>query len=299
MWNWLPAFRAVAETEHIQQAARALHTSPSAVSRTIRLLEDALGQALFHRAARGLRLTGAGRDLLEAVREAMDRVEAGLHGDRAGTVRICGTAPVTLLFLGAALTRLRASHPDVVPSVERHEPGACVQAILAGLLDVAFVHAAATHPQLSCVRAGSFTNGVYCGPGHPLWGARPRLAELLAFRFAVPVAEDGGVAACDGWPAELPRRAGALVVDVATAAVMASRGDLLAVLPDALARAGGALWRVPLEIVPSTTVHALRRTAAGRAAVSDLVVAAVVAAMRDADAEVNDDHDSNRAAQSL
>ena len=41
IWNWLPAFRAVAETEHLPTASDLLHVTPSALSRTIRLLEQA------------------------------------------------------------------------------------------------------------------------------------------------------------------------------------------------------------------------------------------------------------------
>ncbi len=48
-WNWLPAFRAVAETEHLPTAAEALFVSPSALSRAIRLLEKDVGQPLFRR----------------------------------------------------------------------------------------------------------------------------------------------------------------------------------------------------------------------------------------------------------
>ena len=44
-WSWLPAFSAVAETQHLPSAALKLHVSPSALSRTIRLLEDDLGEA--------------------------------------------------------------------------------------------------------------------------------------------------------------------------------------------------------------------------------------------------------------
>ena len=42
LWSWLPGFRAVAETQHLPTASKQLHVGASALSRTIRLLEEAL-----------------------------------------------------------------------------------------------------------------------------------------------------------------------------------------------------------------------------------------------------------------
>lgn len=56
----LHAFWAVAKESHLTRAAERLHVSPSALSTQVRALEDALGQPLFERQARALRLTEAG-----------------------------------------------------------------------------------------------------------------------------------------------------------------------------------------------------------------------------------------------
>ena len=52
LWSWLPAFRTVAETEHLPTAARMLELSPSALSRSVKQLEDSLGRPLFTREGR-------------------------------------------------------------------------------------------------------------------------------------------------------------------------------------------------------------------------------------------------------
>src|SRR2546428_9641776 len=78
VWSWLPAFRAVAETQHVGKAAKLLRVTPPAVSRTVRLLEDYIGAQLFSRAGRQLVLNSAGAPLLAPIREAMRPVEAGL-----------------------------------------------------------------------------------------------------------------------------------------------------------------------------------------------------------------------------
>lgn len=60
-YHHLHGFWAVAKEGHLTRAADRLHVSPSALSTQIRQLEDELGQALFERQARSLRLTEAGR----------------------------------------------------------------------------------------------------------------------------------------------------------------------------------------------------------------------------------------------
>src|SRR5215208_4314626 len=75
VWAWLPAFRAVAETEHLPSAALELGVVPSSLSRAIKLLEDELGVVLFDRSGKALVLNDAGRALLSAVRDAMRIVD--------------------------------------------------------------------------------------------------------------------------------------------------------------------------------------------------------------------------------
>jgi LysR family transcriptional activator of nhaA len=60
-YHHLHGFWAVAKEGHLTRAAQRLHVSPSALSTQIHQLEDALGQALFERQARTLKLTEAGR----------------------------------------------------------------------------------------------------------------------------------------------------------------------------------------------------------------------------------------------
>jgi len=57
----LHAFWAVAREGHLTRAAERLHVAPSALSTQIRQLEDQLGQLLFERSRRQLRLTEAGQ----------------------------------------------------------------------------------------------------------------------------------------------------------------------------------------------------------------------------------------------
>ena len=60
-WDKLRIFHAVAEAGSFTHAGEALHLSQSAVSRQVAGLEQSLGCSLFHRHARGLRLTEQGQ----------------------------------------------------------------------------------------------------------------------------------------------------------------------------------------------------------------------------------------------
>lgn len=80
LWSWLPAFRATAETGSLSAAARLLSVSPSAVSRSLRLLEAEIGAPLFVRSeGEALRVNAAGEKLAQQVRGAMRLIDDGLR----------------------------------------------------------------------------------------------------------------------------------------------------------------------------------------------------------------------------
>lgn len=59
----LKTFLHLAESRHFGRSARAMHVSPSTLSRQIQRLEDDLGQPLFVRDNRTVTLTEAGEEL--------------------------------------------------------------------------------------------------------------------------------------------------------------------------------------------------------------------------------------------
>lgn len=84
--SWLATFVAVAEDLHFGRAAERLRLSPSAVSRHIRLLEDALHTTLFRRTSRSVILTPEGRRVYGAIAVPVATIEEALRrrpGDRS------------------------------------------------------------------------------------------------------------------------------------------------------------------------------------------------------------------------
>ena len=75
----LAAFIAVAEHLSFRVAASRLDVSPSALSHTMRQLEERVGVRLLHRTTRSVALTDAGRRLLERLRPAIDEIDGALE----------------------------------------------------------------------------------------------------------------------------------------------------------------------------------------------------------------------------
>ena len=73
----LKAFEAAARSESFTQAADELCVTQGAVSQQVKALEEALQIKLFKREHQRLVLTTAGREYLDVVRDALDRIAAG------------------------------------------------------------------------------------------------------------------------------------------------------------------------------------------------------------------------------
>ena len=75
LWQ-LRTFRVVAETLNFTRAAEQLNLTQSAVSHQIKALETELGEPLFIRAKRGVRLSEPGKLVLEHAQRILDEAEA-------------------------------------------------------------------------------------------------------------------------------------------------------------------------------------------------------------------------------
>jgi len=115
--NWLRTFEAAARQLSFTAAARELHLTQAAVSQHVKLLEQHLGQRLFERLARSVRLTAAGEAYQPRLAELFDRLAdetAGLFGSRReGTLTVRASAAFSALWLAPRVTRFRAVHPEI------------------------------------------------------------------------------------------------------------------------------------------------------------------------------------------
>jgi len=266
IWPWIPAFRVVAETEHLPTAASRLHVSPSALSRTVKLVEDTLGEELFVRSSRRIVLNAAGQRLLQAIRRSMTSLEHSMHHvlerDFTGEYRVSSLGVLTDFFVLPALLELHAEKPGVIPCLTTLQSRDANRALANGQIEVAFYYDATTMPGIYCRSIGSLGNSLYCGVGHPLFGKRgATLDDIGPHDFSVAAIGDRGTP-MDGWPVDVPRRIGFQIMMLSTNHRIALSGKFVCVLPDIVAFAdwkAGKLWRLDPSPVPQTTVYAACR----------------------------------------
>jgi len=115
----LEIIRAVAETGSFTGAGEKLHVSQSAISRQILLLEAELGEPVFHRLGRRVRITPAGETLLQlghrVFRDVQDTVSAISETREAlrGSIGLVGGMTVCLYVFPLLLAEVRRIHPSL------------------------------------------------------------------------------------------------------------------------------------------------------------------------------------------
>ncbi|MFB4303571.1 LysR family transcriptional regulator [Actinomadura sp. NTSP31] len=187
--------REVARLGSMTAAARSLAYTQPAVSHHIARLEAEVGTPLVVRHGRGVRLTEAGRILVEHVEDVLARMDdaeeriAAVAGLRAGRVRIAVFPTAAAALLPAALAGLRDRAPGVTVTLMDAEPPQALAALRAGEVDVAVVF---NHEYLPPDTDARFREAVLCQDpirialpaGHRLAAGPVRLADLAEETWA-------------------------------------------------------------------------------------------------------------------
>jgi DNA-binding transcriptional LysR family regulator len=122
-WDKLRVFHAVAEAGSFTHAGERLTLSQSAVSRQISTLEDSLRVKLFHRHARGLKLTEQGEHLFETAHEVFAKLAmaeahiADVKEKPQGPLRITTTVAFGSIWLTPRIKEFVELYPDIEVSL--------------------------------------------------------------------------------------------------------------------------------------------------------------------------------------
>ncbi|WP_119157811.1 LysR family transcriptional regulator [Caldimonas tepidiphila] len=193
----LKALLAVAVAGSEARAAQALGVSQPSVHGALRELERQLGLTLFHKSARGTRLTFAGEALLRRVKLACAEARA-MEGDIAawrGEIRgriVIGALPLSVsIFLPRAVDALRRRHPEVEILITDGTYESLMQKLLEADVDI-ILGALRTGAVSAEVRQEVLFEdelAVVARVGHPCLSApSPDLGELLRWEWVVPLA---------------------------------------------------------------------------------------------------------------
>ncbi len=138
-------FKAVADTGNISATAKSLYLSQSAVSQSIKSLENSLGVHLFSRSRRGVSLTSDGHTLYEYVSGALSMLEAGenrLNESREltrGELTIAASNTLTETYLLRFLQAYHHDYPGVKVRILNGTSRRVMQYLNNGTCDLAFV----------------------------------------------------------------------------------------------------------------------------------------------------------------
>jgi DNA-binding transcriptional LysR family regulator len=137
----LEILQAIAETGSFTACGRKLHVSQSAISRQIALLEDELGEPLFLRVGRQVRMTPAaetlvqlGQRVFQDVRDTVGAITDRTHTLR-GTLRLAGGMTVCLYVFPPLLKHMKKVHPQLDIRLTTGTAARSVEEIRAGRVD--------------------------------------------------------------------------------------------------------------------------------------------------------------------
>ncbi|MFF6956520.1 LysR substrate-binding domain-containing protein [Streptomyces sp. NPDC008317] len=253
----LEYFVTVADEAGFTRAATALHVAQPGISAQVRQLERELGQPLFDRSGRTVRLTEAGRAVLPYARAALDAVAGARLAAQELTGLVRGRVAIgTVTSLGADtdVPGMLAGFHDAYPGVEITLGEDTSDRLLAGLragrYDLAFAGIAGEPPEgigTQTVIDDALVAAV--APGDPLAGRRTMPVKALDGRPLIVLPTGTGLrAAVDtacaaaGFTPRIAFEAG----NPEVLAALAERGLGVALLPAGLAASRPGLRVLPL-----------------------------------------------------
>lgn len=186
----LRCFGTVAQTGNLADAAVQLGRTQSAISMTLKQLEDHLGQRLFENERKN-RLTSLGKDVFalaqHELRQFDDTVNAIETAASAphGLLRIASIPSVAGLAFPSAIETLTTRHPGLKVELRDTDTEQVIDALLRGQADFGI---ASGHQSLNGIRHEPLFEdpfGLICAPGHALATMKnpPTINDVMAAGF--------------------------------------------------------------------------------------------------------------------
>ncbi len=192
----LRIFVAVAEKQHVTQAASELNLTQSATSAAVAALETRYGIKLFDRIGRGIALTQTGRDFLVEARAVLARAKAAaqvlndLAGLKRGSLTIAASQTVANYWLPGRIQAFHAAHPGIDLRITMANTEQVARAVHEGSADLGFVEGEVEDASLAIKGIDGDSLVVVVGMKHP-WVGRTRITPKDLLTTAWVLREHG------------------------------------------------------------------------------------------------------------
>ncbi|MEU3568941.1 LysR family transcriptional regulator [Kitasatospora sp. NPDC036755] len=250
----LRGFLAVAEERQFTRAASRLHVTQPTLSRTIRVLEEQMGERLLDRTTRRVALTLAGERLYRDLSELLPRLDAALRSsDARVALRLVFAWGLPGTWLREAVVRFEEATGVQVDLIRRDNPLAELER---GEADAALAWGRVPSPSLPAVTILHEARIAAVGRGS-VWAARGWIDwfEFVDIPLVANVVSDATPP--EEWVSERRPRVAARVgnLEEGLEAVAADRG--IAVVPEAVARryAHPSVVFIPVRHAPAVPLN--------------------------------------------
>lgn len=139
----LTGFLHLCDTKSYTRAAKAMHASPSALSRIIQRLEEDIGQPLFIRTNKAVTLTPAGKTLLPVAREILQlwhTIKANINEHASllgGKLTLFCSVTASYSHLPELLARFRQQYPNIELQLLTGDPAQAEEKVQDNSADIA------------------------------------------------------------------------------------------------------------------------------------------------------------------
>lgn len=189
-------FDALCETLNFTRAAERLHVTQSTLSHQIRQMEDELGEALFDRRNKMVRITEAGELFRSFANSALSNIDQGINALKIGTeqtegeIRIGATASFSSQVMPACVADFWQQYPGVRVSLDEASGAALEQRVASGDLDMAVSYRPTQHEDLWFEPLLTEQLKLVVPPDHPL-GQRRRVRMIELHQMRMVLASPG------------------------------------------------------------------------------------------------------------
>ena len=186
----LRCFSIVAQTGNLADAAIRLGRTQSAISMTLKQLEEHLGQRLFE-GERKSNLTPMGEEIFELARQQLRRFDETIDAIETtanaplGLLRIASVPSVACLVFPTAIEELVRLHPGIKVELRDADTERVIDALLRGQVDLGVASGRHTLNGIRQEPLFDDSFGLLCAPDHPLAQVKdpPTIPEIVASGF--------------------------------------------------------------------------------------------------------------------